>query len=138
MLASKRSCRVEQLGDKLILTPRVDLGELDFAVFAAEVTPVARRLEQGRAANVAVDLRHTQLLGSEPVELLIKLRGLSRRNGGRMALCGVSQRQAEIVAVMKLGAGCHICSHRCPAVGVVCNRCPEFLDSCLCEADQNR
>jgi hypothetical protein len=68
------ACKGEQSGEMLIVTPGGDLGELDFEAFAAGVASVRRRLEEQRAANAAVDLRHTQLLGSEPTELLIKLR----------------------------------------------------------------
>jgi stage II sporulation protein AA (anti-sigma F factor antagonist) len=62
--------------------------------------------------NVVVDLCRTDYCGSTALGLIVRLWRRVRQNGGRMALCNLSEHEREIFAIAKLDSLWPICLSR--------------------------
>ena len=88
-------------GDAVVLTPRRDLRELEFEQMQREFDAVTG--DPG-VVRVVVDFRRTDSVGSTALGMLVRLGREARRRGGRVALCGLSQHEREILTVTGLAA----------------------------------
>jgi anti-anti-sigma factor len=88
----------------LVLTPQEDLREVDYREIVAEGEELLGLAEDPAVENVVVDLGPTGSFSSTALGLLAQLRQQVRAHGGRMALCNVSARELEVMAVTKLAS----------------------------------
>jgi anti-anti-sigma factor len=95
---------VERQGDTLILTPQVNLRELECQEIEAEEEALLRRMDDPSIKNVVVDFHRTDYFGSSALGLFAQLRRRVRLRGGRMIFCNVSSHEAEIITVTGLAA----------------------------------
>ncbi len=97
-----RHCRVEVENDTIIVTPMCSLGELDCDVLSADMDGVLSILQQQRARHVVIDFGHTDAFCSEFIFLMLKVHRRVKEQRGRMALCGLSLHQREVLSLMTL------------------------------------
>lgn len=94
--------RVEHDGSTLLIVPQRDLGSLAELELESELGGVLKAFEGSSVKHVAVDFQHVPYFGSTMVSILIRLRKLSRRRGGQMGLCNLSEPESQVLKVMKL------------------------------------
>ena len=102
MTTAMSICDVERQEDIVILTPRVNLRELEYEDFEAAIAPTLKMLEGGSVRHVVVDFGHSDYFGSHTITSLLKLDKKTRTAGGRMALARMSLREREILEATAL------------------------------------
>jgi anti-anti-sigma factor len=110
---------IEQDRDTLIVTPLVNLRELDYPEIEAELSGVLDRVGDGTVRNVVVDFHRTDYFGSTALGFFVKLCLRLHRCQGKLAFCNVSALEREILEVTRLDHLWPICSSRTEAVAVV-------------------
>jgi anti-anti-sigma factor len=103
-------CDVECQEDVVVLTPTVNLRELEYDDFEAAIEPTLDMLENGDVKHVIIDFGHTEYFGSHTITSLLKLGKKARCQGGKMALSGLSAHEKEILKAMALDTFWPICS----------------------------
>lgn len=99
MNANDKIIEIARAGDTVVVTPRRDLRELEFARIQEEFGTLAA---DAGVRRVVVDFRHTDSLGSTALGMLVRLGKATQRRGGRLALCHLSQHEREILRVTGL------------------------------------
>jgi anti-anti-sigma factor len=99
MNAAEQIIEVARFGDAVVLTPRRDLRELEFAQIQQELGALA---DDPGVLRVVVDFRRTDSLGSTALGMLVRLGQAARQRGGRLALCHLSEHEREIFRVSGL------------------------------------
>jgi anti-anti-sigma factor len=94
MNAKEPIVEVARLGDVLVVTPRRDLSELEFAQIQEELGGLA---DDPAVSRIVVDFCRTDSLGSTALGMLVRLAQAARRRGGRVALCHLSEHEREIL-----------------------------------------
>ena len=130
------SCyRLDQDGETVIITPLMELGELNWQRFAMLTDDLVDDLKSRSAKDLVVDLSYTNIIGSDAIGFLLRLHDIVAERSGRMALCGVSEHERRVLELMHLNHRFwHICSKRCKPSPPLCSGCPEFVASCLCDS----
>lgn len=93
--------QLEDHGNCLVLTPQRELSEVLVEALVNETPALVERIESG-GPNLVVDLRHTSICGTDFLGLLLKLWKRIRPKRGRMILCNVSPRMAEVLSICDL------------------------------------
>ena len=109
----------ERMGQTLIVTPLTDLRELDFREIEAGASELLRLLGNDTIKNVVVDFHKTDYYGSTALGFFVKLWKRVRERGGRMAFCGVSDHEREILRITRLDGLWPICPSREEALQAV-------------------
>ncbi len=120
-------CRIELEQDTIVVTPVRNLGELDSELFTVDVEGISRLLEQQRARNVVIDFCRTEFFGSDAIYMFLKVYRRVRENRGRMAFCGVSPNEQEVLSMMALDALWPVFRSRDDAINFVCENSVEIL-----------
>jgi len=94
MNATGRIIEVVRIGETVVLTPRRDLRELEFVRIQHEFEAVA---DDPSVRSVVVDFGRTDTLGSTAVGMLVRLGQVTRRRGGGLSLCGLSEHEREVL-----------------------------------------
>ena len=102
MTTATSICDVDHRADTVILTPTVNLRELDYDDFEAAIAPTLQMLGGGSVRHVVVDFGHSDYFGSHTITSLLKLDKKTRTAGGRMALARMSLREREILEATAL------------------------------------
>ena len=102
MTTATSICDVEHRADTVILTPTVNLRELDYDDFEAAIAPPLQMLGGGSVRHVVIDFGHSDYFGSHTITSLLKLDKKTRTAGGRMALARMSLREREILEATAL------------------------------------
>jgi anti-anti-sigma factor len=109
----------EREGQTLIVTARTDLRELDYPEVEAGARDILHLLGNGTIDNVVLDFHRTDYYGSTALGFFVKLWKRVREHGGRMAFCGVSDHEREILKITRLDGLWPICSSREEALQAV-------------------
>ena len=112
MTTATSICDVERQEDIVILTPTVNLRELEYEDFEAAIAPTLKMLEGGSVRHVVVDFGHSDYFGSHTITSLLKLDKKTRTAGGRMAFARMSLREREILKATRLDTFWPVCSSR--------------------------
>jgi anti-anti-sigma factor len=112
-------CRVEVENDTVVMIPLSSLGELDCDLLATDMDGVLSLLQQQRARHAVIDFRHSEFFCSEFVYLLLKLHRRVKERRGRMALCGLSAHQREVLSLMALDRLWPLCTTQAEALDFV-------------------
>ncbi len=127
-------CFWDQVGETAVVVLSKELGSLDWQEFGELTDEIVGCLREKRAKNIVVDLSNTQIMGSETIGFLIRLRKVAMERGGGVAIANASPIEVETLKAMQLGDEFwHVCSKRCSPSPDLCAECPEFLASCVCE-----
>jgi anti-anti-sigma factor len=110
---------VEREGQTLIVTPLTDLRELGFPEIEAGARDILHLLGNSGGKNVVLDFHKTDYYGSTALGFFVKLWKRVRDCNGRMAFCGVSDHEREILKVTNLDGLWPICSSREKALRAV-------------------
>jgi anti-anti-sigma factor len=86
--------------DTLILTPTVNLSELDYADSATD--GIVDLLKDEAIKNVVVDFHRTDYFGSTALGFLVRIWKTMNERQRRVAFCNLSQREGEILRITKL------------------------------------
>jgi anti-anti-sigma factor len=116
MTAAAGAFEVELAGETLIVTPVMDLRELDYSGIEAGAREILDRLGNSTIKNVVLDFHKTDYYGSTALGFFVKLWKRVKERKGRMALCCLSEHEREILAVTKLDGVWPICSSRQEAI----------------------
>ena len=110
---------VEREGETVIVTPRMDLRELDYQEIEAGARDILRLLEDNAIKNVVLDFHKTDYYGSTALGFFVKLWKRIRDRDGRMAFAGLSEHEREILTVTHLDGLWPVCSSREEALKAV-------------------
>jgi two-component system response regulator len=117
MVASK-IFDTERDGDTLVVSLRTRVSWVDNEI-RAELKVLLEKLQQPDVNNVVVDFGHVRSFGSALLQAILKLWNQVNAEGGRFALCNVSHRGREILAVSRLDTLWPICASRTEALETV-------------------
>ena len=109
----------EREGQTLVVTARTDLRELDYPEVEAGARDILHLLGNGTIDNVVLDFHRTDYYGSTALGFFVKLWKRVRERGGRMAFCGVSDHEREILRITRLDGLWPICPSRQEALQAV-------------------
>jgi stage II sporulation protein AA (anti-sigma F factor antagonist) len=110
---------VEHLDGTVILTPSIDLRELDFRAIESAAHDVFDSLEAEGWENVILDFHRTDYYGTTALGFFVGLWKRVRSRGGRMAFCNVSRHETEVLRVTRLDRLWPICQSRDEALTAV-------------------
>jgi anti-anti-sigma factor len=119
MATTTGAFEVEREGQTLIVTARPDLRELDYQTIETEARDILHLLGNSTIQNVVLDFHKTDYYGSTALGFFVKLWKRVRECDARMAFCGVSGHEREILKVTKLDGLWPICSSREEALKAV-------------------
>jgi anti-anti-sigma factor len=119
---------VERKGQTLVVTPRTNLRELDYEAIEAGAGEILHLLGNGTIRNVVLDFHRTDYYGSTALGFFVKLWKRVRDRNGRMAFCGVSEHEREILRATNLDGLWPICSSRQEAFEAVTSAGKKELD----------
>ena len=112
-------CSWNQINDTVVVVLLREFGSLEWHQFGELTDEITGCLRKSEARNIVVDLSNTQIMGSETIGFLIRLRDVASRRSGHMALCGVSEIEMETLEAMHLGElFWHVCTKRCKQLGI--------------------
>jgi stage II sporulation protein AA (anti-sigma F factor antagonist) len=114
--------QIEQQDDTVVVTPLIDLRELEYELIERDGKTVLDRLAAAHAKNVVVDFDKTDYYGSTALGFFVKLWKRSRTHGGHMAFCNVSPHEREILELTRLDTLWSICGSRDEALDAVQKR----------------
>ena len=103
---------IEQFDDTVVMTPQLDLGELEYKRIERDGTVALNLLAAAKAKNVVVDFMKTDYYGSTAIGFFVRLWKRSRMQGGHMAFCNVSQHERQILRLTRLDTLWSICGSR--------------------------
>lgn len=109
----------EQQDQTLIITPVTDLRELDYQEIEIGEWNILHLLANSTIKNVVLDLHKTDYCGSTAMSFFVEILEKIRNRNGRMAICGVSDNEREILKATALEGLWPICSSREEALKVV-------------------
>jgi len=90
----------ERDGDILILTPLINMSELEYS--QTMTTEILALFNDPTIKNLILDFQKTDYFGSTALGFFIRLYKMIKDHGGRMVLCNVSAHETEILEVTKL------------------------------------
>ena len=102
MTISQKTVTVERKRDTLIVIPQGDAVGFRTTEVQKEFLAVVELLDSSDVAGVVVDLGQASYFGSLVIGRIIELANKIRSQGGRIALCRVSDQMREFLSVMKL------------------------------------
>ena len=100
---------IDNQSDTLVVTPRVNLGELKYGLIERGGQSVLDAFESTDAKNLVVDFGQTDYCGSSALGFFLRLWNRARARDGHMALCNVSSHGLEILRMMRLDTLWSIC-----------------------------
>jgi stage II sporulation protein AA (anti-sigma F factor antagonist) len=110
---------VERVGDTLVVTPRADLGEIEYQHIHSEAKHLFGYLNDPAVRNIVLDFQQTAYYGSSALAFFVRLWKKVSTRGGRMAFCNVSPQEKEILRLTKLDSLWPICGSREEAMHTV-------------------
>jgi anti-sigma B factor antagonist len=119
MAAATGTFEIEREGQTLIVTALTDLRELNYLEVEAGARNVLDLLRNRTIKNVVLDFHKTDYYGSTALGFFVKLWKRVRDGNGRMAFCGVSENEREILKVTNLDGLWPICASREEALKAV-------------------
>lgn len=112
MSEEKTIIDMEFMGKTLVLIPRENLSELQFAQLDEAARHVFSELEGHDAHHIVLDLERTDYYGSTALGFFVKLWKHVRCSEGNMVFCHVSDNEREILKVTRLDGLWQICANR--------------------------
>ena len=110
---------VEREGDTLIVTPAVDLCETEDAEIEEGGREILELLRRSYGRNLVLDFHRTDYYGSTALGFLVRLWKWVCVQGGKMALCCLSDHERDILAVTGLDGIWPVCASREEALAAV-------------------
>ena len=101
--------QIEQLDQTVVLTPLINLGELEYERIETDGQVALDRLATAHVKNIVVDLAKTDYYGSSALGFFVRLWKRSRMQGGHMAFCNVSPHERQILEVTRLDTLWSVC-----------------------------
>lgn len=102
MSSTSNVLKVERDGVTIVVTPVADLRESEIKSLQDEFQAVLDILADGAVKNVVMDFEQTDYYGSTALGFFVKVWKRVRCAGGRMAFCGVSKHEQQILEITNL------------------------------------
>ena len=99
---SPKVLEVERDGPTIVVTPVADLRESEIKRLQDEFQAVLDVLNDEGLKNVVMDFHQTDYYGSTALGFFVKVWKRVRCAGGRMAFCGVSKHEQQILEITNL------------------------------------
>ena len=119
--------QIEREHETAILTPLINLGELEFERIERHSKTILERLASADVRYVVVDCENTAYYGSTALGFFVKLWKRVRHLGGQMVFCNVSPHEREILRLTRMDTLWSICSSRDEALDLVHQHARERL-----------
>ncbi len=103
----------------LVLSPRRDVSSLVEDHVQAELAAVLDELRDGGARHVVVDCSRVEYFGSIMLEAMRHVWTRVRTVGGKMAICGLHERAAEVLHISRFDTIWPVCAAREDAIQAV-------------------
>ncbi len=128
-------CRLVRDGETVVLAPANPLGELNYSQFENDTRGALELLKGNEVKNVIVDLHEANHLGSNTINLFLRMYQQVERNHGRMVICRASPFVRELLEIMNLHNQWPICDSQEEAMRIVHQRVTRILlvDDCHAE-----
>ena len=110
---------IDEAGEAMILTPKIDMGELDHERIDAAMKQILERLNRSSVKNIILDFHKTDYFGSTALGFFVRMWKTTCTRQGRMAFCNLSVHEKEILEIMKLDHLWDICASREEALRTV-------------------
>lgn len=111
MLTTSPCIEMDRLGATVVVRPCGDLGEFTYIDLEQEIASALRRIDNHPGIrNVVVDLEDSDYFGSSAIGLFVRLWKCVRSRQGKMAMCHLSEHEAEVLHVSDLDSLWPICS----------------------------
>jgi anti-anti-sigma factor len=95
----------ETIGDVMILTPAADLGSFHESEISHESEDLLEIFRsRPKPVSLVIDLAQTDYFGTAILGAIVKLWKRISQNGGRIAICNVSENVIQMLRVTKLSA----------------------------------
>jgi len=119
MSDERRLFTMERHGEILILSPNMNLSELELSSFDEETRAVVQHFEEYGFRSVIFDFTGTDYYGSTALGFFVKMWKRVRNADGQMAFCNVSDHEREVLKLTRLDSLWAICSSRNEAITTV-------------------
>jgi stage II sporulation protein AA (anti-sigma F factor antagonist) len=100
--AKPETFETERVDETMVVTPLVELGELNLQRMEEGTKTVLKLLENPAVVNVVMDFHKIDYYGSSALAFFIRLWNRVRNHKGRMALCNLSDHGREILRTSRL------------------------------------
>ena len=110
---------IERVGETLIVTPAVNLREVDDV--ASNAREAVDALSDLSVKNLVLDFHKTDYFGSSALALFVKFWKMVAGRNGCMAFCNLSEHEREILQVTRLDTLWPICESKAEAMKAVGN-----------------
>ena len=110
---------IQQEGETMILSPKLNLSELELSGFDQQTRDVMVSFEEGGYRNIVLDFSGTDYYGSTALGFFIKLWKRVRSVDGQFAFCEVSDYEREVLELTRLDSLWSICATRDDALAAV-------------------
>ena len=110
---------IEHHENTLVLTPLIDLGELESDRILSDGQTALDLLANTVAKNIVIDFEKIDYFGSCALGYFVQLWSRMRHHGGRMALCNLSNKERQVLDVTRLDTLWSICESRDDALRAV-------------------
>ena len=103
---------IERDGETLIVTPLINLRELEFPQIETGAKEILSLLASASVKNLIMDFKKTDYYGSTALGFFVKLWKRVRQRNGVMVFCNVSEHELEILKIMRLDGLWSVCESR--------------------------
>jgi anti-anti-sigma factor len=110
---------LEQVGETILITPQINLGELAYRRIEAAADTVFDLLDRVAVKHVVMDFARTDYFGTTAIGFFLRVWKRVRGVGGHMAFCNLSDHAREILRFTKLDHLWTICRTRDEALKAV-------------------
>jgi anti-sigma B factor antagonist len=97
-----RIFEVETAPDTLVIVPVANLSELSHNELEQEAAEIIQQFETSNLRHVVIDFQQTDYFGSTALGFFVKLWKMVIHRQGRMALCGISKHEEDILKTTRL------------------------------------
>ncbi len=114
-----QTCKIEQRGTILIITPQSDLGGFNFEQFEVEFQTAIGLIESGKAKHTILDCHLADYFGSHALRVFVLMWKVLQRHNGQMVFCRVNQHAREVLTVANLSSRWPIVADREAALAML-------------------
>jgi len=111
--------QLDTIGEVLVITPLADLSEMDFTAMEAQGQKILERWDKCACQNVVLDLGRIGYFGSSALGLFVKIWKRVCQRHGKLAICGVSANEQDVLSITKLDNVWPIAASRDDALAMV-------------------
>lgn len=113
---SSRVIDINRQGDVVVVTLLREVTALTDDHLLAELGEVLDELKEGEATHAVIDLQQVSKFGSSFLEALRRVWNAAREQGGRVAICNITELGRDIIRIAKFDSVWQLCETRQEAI----------------------